>query len=54
MGPTLGFNWFRTGAISISGIELLPRIRKGQFNLGGPCLEDGSVPAVWNAVLAAQ
>jgi hypothetical protein len=39
--------------ITISGIELLRRIHKGQFNLRGPCLKDGSVPAVWNAVLAA-
>jgi transposase-like protein len=51
--PMLGFKWFRTAAITISGIELLRRIHKGQFNLGGLRLKDKSTPAVWNAVLAA-
>jgi transposase, IS6 family len=53
IGPMLGFKWFRTAALTISGIELLRRIHKGQFNLGGPGLKDKSTPAVWNAVLAA-
>jgi transposase-like protein len=53
IGPMLGFKWFRTAAITISGIKLPRRIHKGQFNLCGPCLKDGSVPAVWNSVLAA-
>jgi transposase-like protein len=51
--PMLRFKWFRTGAITIAGIELLRRIHKGQFNLDRPCLKDRSAPAVWNAVLAA-
>ena len=34
IGPMLGFKWFRSAAIVIAGIELLRRIRKGQFNLG--------------------
>jgi hypothetical protein len=38
---------------TISGIELLRRIHKGQFSLGGLRLKDGSTPVVWNAVLAA-
>jgi hypothetical protein len=37
----------------VAGIELLRRIRKGQFNLGRLRLEDGRAPAVWNAILAA-
>jgi len=53
LGPMLGFKRFRTAAITISGIELLRRIHKGQFNLGGLCLKDRSTPAVWKAVLAA-
>jgi transposase-like protein len=39
--------------IVIAGIELLRRIHKGQFSLGGLRLKDRSTPAVWNAVLAA-
>jgi transposase-like protein len=53
IGPMLGFKRFRTAAITISGIELLRRIHKGQFNLGGLRLKDRSTPAAWNAVLAA-
>jgi transposase-like protein len=53
LGPMLSFKWFRTAAITISGIELLRRIHKGQFNLGGLRLKDRSTPAAWNAVLAA-
>jgi transposase-like protein len=30
----LGFKRFRNAAITIAGIELLHRIRKGQFRLG--------------------
>ena len=53
IGPMLGFKWFRTAAIVIAGVELLRRIREGQFNLGRLRLKDRSTPAVWNAVLAA-
>jgi transposase-like protein len=53
IGPMLGFKWFRTAAIVIAGIELLRRIHKGQFNLGGLRLKDRSTPTVWSAVLAA-
>jgi len=49
----LGFKWFTTAAIVIAGIELLRRIHKGQFNLGGLRLKDRSTAAVWHAVLAA-
>jgi hypothetical protein len=53
IGPMLGFKRFRTAATTIAGIELLRRIHKGQFNLGGLRVEDRSMPAIWNAVLAA-
>jgi transposase-like protein len=53
ISPMLGFKWFRTAAITIAGIELLRRIHKGQFDLGGLRLKDRSTPAIWNAVLAA-
>jgi transposase-like protein len=54
IAPTLGFKWFTTAAIVIAGIELLRRIHRGQFALGGLRLKDRSTPAVWNAVLEAQ
>jgi hypothetical protein len=47
----LGFKRFRSAATTIVGIELMQRIRKGQFNLFIPGLKDAAAPAVWNAVL---
>jgi hypothetical protein len=47
----LGFKNFDSAAITIAGIELLPRIHKGQFALGRLRLKDQPTPAVWNAVL---
>ena len=49
----LGFNGFTNAAITITGIELLHRIRKGQFRLRRLGVEDQAAPAVWNAVLRA-
>jgi transposase-like protein len=54
LGPMLGLKWFRTAAITITGIELLHRIRKGQFNLGRLRLKDRRASATWEAVLTAQ
>jgi transposase-like protein len=54
IGPMLGFKRFKTAAITIAGIELLLRIRKGQFDLSRLRLRDQRAPAVWDAVLAAQ
>jgi transposase-like protein len=48
----LGFKRFRRAATTIAGIELMHRIRKGQFNLSIPGPKDAVVPAVWNAVLS--
>ena len=47
----LGWKRFSSAATTIAGIELMHRIRKGQFNLSIPRLKDAAVPAVWNAVL---
>jgi transposase-like protein len=52
-GPMLGFKNFDCAATTVAGIELLHRIRKGQFDLGRLHLKNQSVPAIWNAVLAA-
>src|SRR5246127_911920 len=49
----LGFKRFNNAAITIAGIELLHRIRKGQFRLGRLGGQDRAAPAVWNAVLRA-
>ena len=50
----LGFKHFWNAAITLSGIELMHRIRKGQFNLAGLRLKDTAAPAVWNAVMSIQ
>lgn len=51
----LGFKRFRNAATTISGIELMHRIRKGQFDLSALALalalEKITVPSVWNSVL---
>ena len=47
----LGFKGFRNAAITIAGIELMHRIRKGQFGLRRLGVQGGPAPAVWNAVL---
>ena len=49
----LGFKGFATAAITIAGIELMHRIRKGQFGLGCLGVQGRLAPAVWNAVLQA-
>jgi transposase-like protein len=46
----LGFKWFRNAATTISGIELMHRIRKGQFDLWALGFKDTAASAVWNAV----
>ncbi len=47
----LGFKRFRNAAVTIAGIELMQRFRKGQFALGCLNLQGRTAPAVWNAVL---
>ena len=47
----LGFKRFRNAMTTISGIELMHRIRKGQFNFSMLGLKDTAALAVWNTVL---
>ena len=49
----LGFKVFRNAAIAIAGIELMHRIRKGQFGLRRLGVHGRAVPEVWKAVLEA-
>ena len=49
----LGFKEFRSAAITIAGIELLHRIRKGQFGLGRLGVQGQPASEVCNAVLDA-
>jgi transposase-like protein len=49
-----GFKRFRSTATTISGIELMHRIRKGQFDLAKLGLKNATTPAVWNAVLSTR
>jgi transposase-like protein len=50
----LGFKRFRNAAVTLSGIELIHRIRKGQFDLTGVRLKDTTLPSIWMAVLSAR
>src|SRR6516164_5547522 len=52
-GRMVGFKRLANAAITIAGIELLHRIRKGQFRLGRLGVQNRAAPAVWNAVLRA-
>jgi len=47
----LGFKRFRSAATTILGIELMHRIRKGQFDFSGLRLNETAAPAIWNSVL---
>src|SRR6202051_295855 len=50
--PILGLKHFRRAATTIAGIELMHRIRKGQFRLGKLRVQDNTGPEIWKAVLA--
>jgi transposase-like protein len=53
LGPMLGLKRFRSARITISGIELMHRIRKGQFKIGKLLVNGKTAPEISNAVLAA-
>jgi transposase-like protein len=53
IGPMPRFKRPRTAAVTIAGIELLRRNRKGRFNLRRLRLNGRGAPAIWNAVRAA-
>jgi hypothetical protein len=50
----LGFKRFDTAAVTIRGIELAEKIKKGQFNLEKLAGKPVTIPAIWTAVLAAS
>ncbi len=51
--PMLGFKRFANAAVTISRIELIQKIRKGQFNISDISQEGMQVEQVWEAVVAA-
>lgn len=53
INPMLGFEVFNRATVTIAGVELLHRIRKGQFNLDRLRIRSQAAPAIWNAVLSA-
>ena len=53
LDPMLGLKSFRRETIAIAGIELMHRIRKGQFELARLRFNGKTAPEIWNAVLAA-
>jgi hypothetical protein len=48
----LGFKRFWNAAITISGIELAHKIKKGQFDLSEFGVDERRVPQIWKAALA--
>jgi transposase-like protein len=53
LGPMLGMKRFRNASIVIAGVELMHRIRKGQFKIGMLRVNGKTAPEIWNAGLAA-
>jgi hypothetical protein len=43
----------RNAALTLAGIELMNRIRQGQFGLGRRGVQGRAAPALWNAVFGA-
>ncbi|MFC3461479.1 IS6 family transposase [Massilia haematophila] len=53
LGPMLGFKSFACAPTTIRGIELMHRIRKGQFDLRALTTQGQSPSEIWAAVIAA-
>jgi transposase-like protein len=51
--PMLGFKRFETAAVTMRGIELAEKIKKGQFNLRPLTGKETTAPEMWARVLAA-
>jgi hypothetical protein len=49
----LGFKQFDNAAVTISGIELAEKIKKGQYNAGKLGGRKATISELWNATLAA-
>jgi transposase-like protein len=50
----LGLKRLKSAATTIPGIELMHRIRKGQFNPATLDLKDAAMPIILNVVISAQ
>ena len=51
--PMLGFKRFDNAVVTISGIELAEKIKKGQFKTGKLGGAEATMSELWNAALAA-
>jgi len=51
--PMLGFKKFNHAAVTLSGIELAEKIKKGQFDTSAVIDIGSLVPHIWEAILAA-
>jgi transposase-like protein len=51
--PMLGFKRFDNAAVTISGIELAEKIKKGQFKTGKFASRKATMSELWSAALAA-
>jgi transposase-like protein len=51
--PMLGFKRFDNAVVTISGIELAEKIKKGQFKTGKLGGAEATMSEQWNAALAA-
>jgi transposase-like protein len=51
--PMLGFKRFDNAVVTISGIELAEKIKKGQFKTGKLGGAEATMSGLWNAALAA-
>jgi len=51
--PMQGLKSFRTAAVVIGGIELVEKIKKGQFKIGKLGGRTARMPEIWQAALAA-
>jgi hypothetical protein len=49
----LGFKRFDNAAVTISGIELAEKIKKGQFKTGKFASRKATMSELWRAALAA-
>jgi len=52
-GSSEGFKRFDNAVVTISGIELAEKIKKGQFKTGKLGGRDATMTELWNAALAA-
>ena len=50
----LGFKRFAYAVITLSGIELVHQIKKGQFDVSALCSPQARTPQVWAAVLVVR